>query len=619
MSSSDVRRRYINFFVKRGHKEIPSTPLVPENDPTTLFNSSGMQPLVPYLLGEPHPLGKRLVNSQKSIRTQDIEEVGDNRHTTFFEMLGNWSLGDYFKNEQLQWIFEFLTKDLGLDPNRLYVSVFEGNQSVPKDTESIELWKQIFSEVGIEAKVGERIFAYSASKNWWSRSGEPDKMPAGEPGGPDSEVFFDFGESRGLHEKSEWKNEKCHPNCDCGRYLEIANSVFMQYKKLPDGSLQELPQKNVDFGGGLERMVAATNDNPDVFQTDLFEPLIHAIESISAKKYLADEVTTKSMRIVADHIKGTVMMMGDGVMPANKLQGYILRRLIRRALLYGKRIGLSGDWKYIGQLVNPLISIYQDAYPELKQKSSEITQTFEQEAVRFGKTLDRGLKEIEKIESIDGIAAFKLYETFGFPWEMTEEIARERGQKIEKGEFEKAFKVHQDKSRTASKGMFAGGLADHSEHTVRLHTAHHLLLAALQKTVDPNIKQKGSNITAERLRIDFNLNRALTLEEKENIEKLINNKIQEDVLVIRHDMDRVDAEKVGAQMEFGRKYPDRVSVYFVDLKKGIDPAKATRNDYFSAEFCGGPHVEHTGVIGTFKILKEEALGSGVRRVYAVIA
>jgi alanyl-tRNA synthetase len=608
MKSADVRVKYIAYFVKQGHKEIPSASLVPENDPSTLFTSSGMQPLIPYLLGQPHPLGKRLVNSQKSFRSQDIDEVGDNRHTTFFEMLGNWSLGDYFKKEQLPWIFEFLTKELGLDPKRLYVSVFEGDGSVPKDTVSIDIWKEIFAEVGIDAKEGERIFAYPARKNWWSRSGEPEKMPPGEPGGPDSEVFFDFGEELGLHEKSQYKNEPCHPNCDCGRFMEIANSVFMQYQKHKDGSLKELAQKNVDFGGGLERMTAATDDNPDIFRTDMFLPVITILEEVSKKTYGQHTDETRAMRIIADHMRAAIMMMTDGVLPSNKAQGYILRRLIRRSLLYGRKLGLSQDLTYIGRLVSPLSNVYESAYPQVVEKAAETKLLLQEEAMRFGKTLERGIKEMEKIPELDGNIAFTLYETYGFPWEMTVEIATEKGQKVDRLQFEEQFRKHQELSRTAAKGMFKGGLADHGEETTKLHTAHHLLLAALQQIVDSGIKQRGSNITAERLRMDFNFARKLTPEETKKVEELVNKKISEDLPVALVVMEREKAEKIGAQMEFGQKYPEKVNVYFVG-----DPKK-----FYSAEFCGGPHVTHTGALGSFKILKEESSGSGIRRIYATV-
>lgn len=608
MLSSEVRQKYLDFFKKRGHKEIPSASLVPENDPTTLFTSSGMQPLIPYLLGQQHPLGKRLVDSQKSFRSQDIDEVGDNRHTTFFEMLGNWSLGDYFKKEQLPWIFEFLTKELGLQAERLYVSVFEGNESVPKDTVSINIWKEIFAGVGIDAKENERIFVYPAKKNWWSRSGEPQNMPPGEPGGPDSEVFFDFGEELELHEKSQFSNQKCHPNCDCGRFLEIANSVFMQYQKQKDGSVKELAQKNVDFGGGLERQVAATDDSPDIFRTDFFLPVISILESVSKKTYGEKTDETRAMRIIADHMRASVMMMADGVLPSNKTQGYILRRLIRRSLLYGRKLGLSRDLTYIGRIVEPVAVVYEHAYPVVAEKAKEIQLILQEEALRFGKTLERGLSEIEKVKKLDGHIAFNLYETYGFPWEMTVEVATEKGQTVNRLQFEEEFRKHQELSRTAAKGMFKGGLADHSDETTSLHTAHHLLLAALQKIVDPSIKQRGSNITAERLRIDVNFARKLTPEELVKVEKLVNEKIKEDLAVTRVVMEKSEAEKLGAQMEFGQKYPDKVSVYFVgDQKK-----------YYSAEFCGGPHVTHTGALGHFKILKEESSGSGIRRIYGTV-
>lgn len=601
MKSSEVRNLYLSFFTKRGHREIPSAKLVPENDPTTLFTSSGMQPLIPYLLGQPHSLGKRLVNSQKSFRAQDIDEVGDNRHTTFFEMLGNWSLGDYFKKEQLPWIWEFLTQELGLQKNKLYVSVFEGNKDVPRDDEAASIWKSI----GVSDA---HIFYYDAKKNWWSRSGEPEKMPPGEPGGPDSEVFFDFGEDLGLHEKSIWKNEKCHPNCDCGRFMEIANSVFMQYQKKANGSLEELKQKNVDFGGGLERIVAATNNNSDVFLSDLFDPMIRIIGSVSGKTYGEKIEETRAMRIIADHIRAAVMMMIDGVLPSNKTQGYVLRRLIRRSLLYGRKLGLSGDLTYIRRLVEPIGLVYEHSYPEVVQKAGEIALLLEEEAMRFSKTLERGITEIEKVQKLDGKTAFTLYETYGFPWEMTVEVASDKGQVVDRGQFEEEFKKHQELSRSAAKGMFKGGLADHSVQTTRLHTAHHLLLASLQKVIDSSIKQRGSNITADRLRIDFNFARKLTPVEMEKIEILVNNTILQDLSVTRIEMDREKAESIGAQKEFGQKYPDRVSIYFV----------GELNNYFSAEFCGGPHVSRTGELGKFKILKEESAGAGIRRIYAVL-
>jgi alanyl-tRNA synthetase len=607
MKSADVRRKYLEFFKRNGHTEIPSAKLVPENDPTTLFTSSGMQPLVPYLLGQPHPGGKRLTDSQKSFRSQDIDEVGDNRHITFFEMLGNWSLGDYFKKEQLPWIFEFLTKELGLDPKRLYVSVFEGFGNVPKDEESISLWKKIFKGVGIDAEIGERIFLYPARKNWWSRSGEPDKMPAGEPGGPDSEIFYDFGESLGIHEKSPFKNEPCHPNCDCGRFMEIANSVFMQYQKQPDGSLKELAQKNVDFGGGLERMVAASEHASDVFKTDMFQGIISSIEALSKRIYGQNDDETHAMRIIADHIRGSVMMMADGVLPSNKQQGYILRRLIRRALLYGRTVGLVQDWKYVGLLVEPVASVYADTYPEVTAKQEEIKRILEEEAVRFGKTLEKGLHEIEKIKAIDGSIAFSLYETYGFPWEMTEEIARGKGQNPDRKQFEAEFKKHQEVSRSAASGMFKGGLADHSVETTKLHTATHLMHQALRMVLGDHVGQKGSNITVERLRFDFSHPSKLTEEEIKKVESIVNEQIKKDLPVSFIVSTYKEAIENGALAFFGERYPEKVKVYTVGNPNGT---------YFSREICGGPHVDHIGVLGGFKILKEESAGAGIRRIYA---
>ena len=571
MKSADIRRKFIEFYKARGHIQIPSESLVPENDPTTLFVSAGMQPLITNILGVPHPLGKRLVNSQKAIRMQDIEEVGNNRHTTFFEMLGNWSLGDYFKKEQLSWTWEFLTKELHLAKDRLCVSVLEG------DHESVAIWKQL----GIPQ---EKIYSYDVSKNWWSRAGVPDKMPPGEPGGPDSEVFFEF--TQVPHDLKFGK--VCHPNCDCGRFMEIANSVFMQYRKKKDGTLEELPNKNVDFGGGLERMTAATNDDPDVFNTDLFAGLVSTVGDI------------RSRRIVADHLKAAVMMMADGVLPSNKLQGYVLRRLIRRAILYARPLGLS-----VEKLVVPAAEIYKDAYPAVLQQSHEIKLLVVEETLRFGRTLERGLKEVEKSDIIDGKTAFYLYESFGFPWEMTEELAREKGQIVDREGFEQEFREHQRKSRTAAAGMFKGGLADHSEEVIKLHTATHLLHQALRTILGSHVSQKGSNITAERLRFDFSHPTKVTDDELKRISDLVNQKIREDLPVTFNIMDKDEAIANGALAFFGERYGDKVKVYSIGD--------------FSKEICGGPHVDKTGVLGSFTITKEESLGAGIRRIYATLS
>lgn len=607
MTANEIRHSYLSFFQNHGHAVIPSAPLVPENDPTTLFNSAGMQPLIPYLLGQAHPLGKRLVNSQKSFRSQDIDEVGDNRHQTFFEMLGNWSLGDYFKKEQLPWVFEFFTKELHLDPTRLYVTVFEGNDTVPKDETSIEIWKGLFSAVGIDAKIGERIFTYPARKNWWSRSGEPDHMAPGEPGGPDSEVFYDFGEELKLHEQSPWSQERCHPNCDCGRFLEIGNSVFMQYKKNEDGTLIELPQKNVDFGGGLERLNAAVNNLRDVFQTDSFSSIIRVIEETSRIEYGKEPKSTRAMRIIADHIRASVMMIADGVIPSNKTQGYVLRRLVRRALLYGRDLGVWGNWEYLGSLVAPVAQIYAGVYPTVKKQQGMIEDVVRDEAKRFGKSVEKGLREIEKLPTVDGKQAFILYETYGFPWELTEEIARGRGQDVNRQQFEDEFKKHQELSRTAAAGMFKGGLADHSVQTTRLHTATHLLHKALRTILGTHVSQKGSNITVERLRFDFSHPVKITPDELKKIESMVNDAISANYPVTMVTLGKEEALKSGALGFFVEKYGDQVKVYTVG-----DPQGA----WFSREICGGPHVSFTGELGHFTIIKEEAVSAGVRRIYA---
>jgi len=604
MTADEIRRRFLDFYAKRKHVIIPSAPLVPENDPTTLFNSAGMQPLIQYILGEPHPLGKRLANSQKSFRSQDIEEVGDTSHTTFFEMLGNWSLGDYFKKEQLLWIFEFFTQELCLDPKKLFVTVFEGNTSVSKDAESIGIWKEIFSGVGINAEIGQRIFLYPADKNWWSRSGVPENMPVDEPGGPDSEIFYDFGRELGFHEKSLYKNEKCHPNCQCGRFMEIGNSVFMQYQKQADGSLKELKQKSVDFGGGLERLNAAVHNQPDIFLTDSFQSIIHLIEQLSTKIYGKQNEETKAMRVIADHIRGAVMMMSDGVFPSNKAQGYVLRRLIRRSLLYGKPLGIWGRWEYVGDLVQPVIGMFQEAYPEVQKQKETIRKTLVDEAIKFGKTLDKGLKEIEKMKDIDGKKAFVLYETYGFPWEMTEEIVLSRGQKVDKKQFEEEFRKHQELSRSAATGMFKGGLADKSEGTTKLHTATHLLHQALRMVLGNHVSQKGSNITVERLRFDFSHPKKITSEELRKVEDIVNVQITKNLPVTVEELNKEDALKSNALGFFVERYGNRVRVYSIGG--------------FSKEICGGPHVSFTGELGHFTIIKEESVASGIRRIYACL-
>ena len=599
MKTSELRSKYLAFFKEQGHSVIPSVSLIPDNDPSTLFTSSGMQPLVPYFLGQPHPEGKRLVNSQKSFRAQDMEEIGDNRHTTFFEMLGNWSLGDYFKREQLRWAFEFLTKEIGLDPRRIYVSVFNGQGSIAKDTETIDIWKELYQTVGIDAKEGERIFAYPASKNWWSRSGEPENMPAGEPGGPDSELFFEYPNVS--HDPAF--GESCHVNCDCGRFVEICNSVFMQYKKEADGSLSELSQWNVDFGGGLERLVAATLNEPDVFKIDIFQPLLALLESKSGKIYGQEVTETRYMRIVCDHSRAATMLMSDGALPSNKAQGYVVRRLIRRAIRFGRLLNLPPG--FITEIGASILDSYADVYPVTPEKHAAILTALTQEETKFHAMLGKGLKEIEKIPALTGALAFKLFETYGFPWEMTEEIARERGQQVDRAEFEGEFKKHQDLSRTSAKGMFKGGLADHGEAVVKLHTTTHLMHQALRSVLGTHVQQKGSNITNERLRFDFSHSQKVTPEEIKEVERIVNEQIARNLKVSFADTTYDDAIKAGALAFFGERYPEKVKVYEIGD--------------FSKEICGGPHIENTTVLGRFSISREEASSAGVRRIYAILS
>ncbi len=606
MTTNDIRQKYLNFFERRGHAILPSASLVPEGDATTLFTSAGMQPMMPYLLGAKHPLGKRLVDSQKCFRSQDIEEVGDNRHTTFFEMLGNWSLGDYFKKEQLKFFFEFLTdagKGLGLDPHRLFVTVFEGNSEIPRDTETIEIWKDLFLRANISTP-DQHIFTYPAKKNWWSRAGEPEKMPVGEPGGPDSEVFYDFGADLKLHESSIYQKEACHPNCDCGRYLEIGNSVFMQYRKEADGTLSELPQKNIDFGGGLVRLAAAVNHDPDIFNTDLYSPIIKEVEKLSGRSYLDDE-SKPSMRIIADHLTAASFLIKDGVFPSNKAQGYVLRRLLRRAAvkLHFLMGGREGIVKLAG-ITSSIIDIYKNIY-FVGDDTLYVQGAIAAEIGKFEKSLDKGIKEMEKKAEITGKDAFDLYQNYGFPLEITTEILAQIGKTVDQNQFELEFEKHKNLSRTASAGSFKGGLADHSQTVTAYHTATHLLHAALRRILGEHVSQKGSNITAERLRFDFSHPDKLTEEQIKALEDLINQKIKEKLPVTRTEMPKDQAIAEGALAFFGQKYPDLVSVYTI----GKGPQT------FSKELCGGPHVESLAELAKIKIVKQESLGAGTRRLY----
>ncbi len=630
MTAQEIRQKYLAFFEERGHKVIPRAPLVPKDDPTTLFTGSGMQPLVPYLLGQPHPEGNRLVDSQTCFRAEDMDEVGDNRHTNFFEMLGNWSLGDYYKAEQLPWFWEFLVDVVKLEPKKLYITCFIGDEKtgVPKDTESAAIWKKLFAKVNIEALEtdlgneadaakkgmgGGRIFYYDASKNWWSRMGAPANMAEGEPGGPDSEGFYDFGASLKIHENSRFKDQKCHPNCDCGRFGEIGNNVFMAYKKTAKG-FEPLPKPNVDFGGGLERIAAAVIDNPDVFQTSLIKPIIEGLEKLSSKQY---EQYQASMRVIADHMRAATWLAVDGVVPSNKAQGYVLRRLLRRAIRYAFELGVEQD--LCEQVVPIVAELYKDDFPEVKKHEKALVGLFSKEEKIFRQTLRAGVREFEKLakdkKQLSGADLFKLYDTYGFPVELGLEEAFTHEITVDKNwqtEFDQLMAKQRQQSQTSAQGMFKGGLADHSEEVTKLHTATHLMYQAMKEVLGDHVTQRGSNITSERSRFDFSHGEKMTPQQIKRVEEIVNQKIKEDLPVTWKEEKTDEAFAKGASGAFGDKYGDKVKVYTIG-----DPAEP-----FSREICGGPHVEHTGAIGEggkrFKILKEESSSAGVRRIKAAL-
>ena len=634
MDANEIRKKFLDFQVKHGHKVIQPAPLVLEGDPTTLFTGSGMQPLLPYLLGEPHPLGTRLTDSQPSMRLQDIEDVGDPRHTTVFEMLGNWSLGDYFKREQIHNFFEFLTKEVGLNPQKIYVTCFIGNEKygIPKDTEAAEIWQEVFREAGIEAKIaeigtaengdkrgikpGERIFFYDDHENWWSRGGGCDSTPIGDPCGPDSEVFYDFGEDK----QDVEKYGLAHPASDGARFMEIGNSVFMQYRRMPDGTFEELEHKNVDFGGGLERITAASINSFDVFKTSLFKPIVEKLEALSGKSY---DNNTDEMRIIADHLRGAYLLAAQGLTPSNKTQGYAMRRLLRRAILRALDLGISTN--FLAEIV-PIVAANYEELPDsiLTHREQALTVMLKEEKA-FRQTLNKGLRELHKMASsshsaprrdekaiLTGADLFKLQDTYGFPFELSIEECYREGITLTENyreEFDEALKEQRERSQTASKGMFKGGLEDHGEQTVKYHTATHLLLAALQKHVAPDIVQKGSNTTAERTRFDFSCDHKLTAEEIAAVEAQVNEWINADLSVVFDEYDKAYARDVlKAHGQFWDKYPEKLKVYTIgEFENPV-----------SREVCGGPHVEHTGVIGKFKIVKEESSSAGVRRIKAVL-
>ncbi len=590
ISSAELREMFQSFMESKGHHRIHSASVIPENDPTVLFTTAGMHPLVPYLLGTPHPAGTRLTDVQKCIRTGDIDDVGDPSHLTFFEMLGNWSLGDYFKQEAIANSWEFLTspKYLGIDKDRLAFTVFEGDENCPRDTESHDLWRSM----GVAE---DHIFYLPKEHNWWG--------PAGITGpcGPDTEMFIIMKKPCG---------PSCSPACSCGAYLEIWNDVFMQYNKQADGTFAPLAKKNVDTGMGLERTICVLNGKKSVYETDLFTGILGKIEELSGKQYQADDENSKAFRIIADHMRTSTFILGDdrGVSPSNTDQGYILRRLIRRAVRYGMQLGLQEG--FTCEIAQIIIDQYKAVYPELERNSKFVLEQLKLEEERFERTLKQGNKEFDKVAArvdsgvIDGLSAFHLYDTYGFPIEMTQELARERGLQVDMPSFEEHFRKHQELSHQGADQKFKGGLADHSVETARLHTATHLLHAALRKVLGDTVAQKGSNITAERLRFDFTFPRKVTKEELAEVEKLVNEAIQADAPIVCEEMTVPEAKAKGAIGLFENKYGERVRTY----KMG---------DY-SFEICGGPHAERTGDLGSFKIQKEESSSAGVRRIKAVV-
>ena len=583
MKAIEIRNKYLNFFKNHGHSVIPSAPLIPENDPSVLFTTAGMQPLVPYLLGEKHPEGKRLTDYQKCVRTNDIEEVGDNRHLTYFEMLGNWSLGDYFKEEAVSMSFEFLTKELGIPVDKISVTCFAGDEDAPRDEVTAECWRK----AGIP---DERIYFYGKDDNWWI---------AGEEGpcGPDTEMFYDTGK--------EPCSKDCQPSCDCGKYVEIWNNVFMEYYKSKDGTYSKLKQQNVDTGMGLERITFLLQGKTTPFDTEIFEPIMEKLESLQK----IDDI--KSRRIIAEHLRSSMMIISDGGRPSNIDRGYILRRLIRRMTRHLNKLQISLD--ELGCLIDLDIEILKEMYPDLDKNKEIIKQVILEEKDKFVKTLSHGEREFEKAiqklkqenkDIVDGQTIFKLYETYGFPPEITADLAEEQGFKIDMTEFDKLFKEHQDKSRMGSEQKFKGGLADQNEQTIKYHTATHLLHKALQIVLGEHEKQKGSNITTERLRFDFSHPEKMTKEQLKEVEDIVNEQIKRDLPVTCEEMTVEEAKNSGATGLFENKYGDKVKVY-------------TIGD-FSKEICGGPHVKHTGELGKFKILKEESSSAGVRRIKAIL-
>jgi len=587
LDSDKLKKLYIEFFKQKGHEEIPNASLIPEADPTVLFTTAGMHPLIPFLLGQPHPLGKKLVNNQKCLRTDDIDKVGDEFHLTFFEMLGNWSLGDYFKEEAIKFSLEFLTdkKWLGLDKDKIYISVFAGDKDASRDEESARIWRSL----GVPK---EKIFYLPKKDNWWGPAG------ATGPCGPDTEMFWDSGK--------EPCSKDCKPGCSCGKYFEVWNDVFMEYNKTAEGKYEILKQKNVDTGMGVERTIAALQGKKSVYEIGTYKPIVDNIKEI-AKIKTSNEKQEKSIRIIADHVRASTFILAESIVPSNVEHGYVLRRLIRRAIRHGKLIGIEEG--FLSYLANIVIDIDGKNYSELKKKKEFILNELKKEELKFHNTLLKGLKKFEEIvkhkKKIDGKSAFLLFQSFGFPIEMTKELAEEVGATVDEKGFKEELKKHQEISRVGAEKKFKGGLIDASEQTTKLHTATHLLNEALRRVLKKkDIVQKGSNITPERLRFDFNFDRKLTKKEIGELEEMVNEQIKKRLVVKRKKMTVEEAKRMGIQAVFEYKYGERVFVYFIGD--------------FSAEVCGGPHVKNTKELGKFKIIKEESIASGIRRIKAIL-
>ena len=632
MNAQEIRNAYLKFFEERGHAVIKRAPLVLKDDPTTLFTGSGMQPMIPYLLGEPHPEGQRIVDSQTCLRAQDIDDIGDNRHTTFFEMLGNWSMGDYFKEQQIEWMFEFHKDIVQLDLSKLYVTCYIGDDryDIPKDTEAADVWARLFKDAGLSSGMqdigseedgyangmeeGARIFFYDGSKNWWSRNGKPETTPIGDPCGPDSEMFYDFGTE---HDPSF--GEFCHPNCDCGRFMEIGNNVFMAYRKVADGVFEPLEKPNIDHGSGLERIAAAKLGDPDVFKISLMWPIIEKLQTLSGKSY---DTHTESMRVIADHLRAATFLAVDGCMPSNKEQGYVMRRLLRRAIRFAFDLGIEQN--FLEEVVPVIADLYHDDFPEVAEKRDEVIAVLAKEEKVFRQTLRKGLKQLETFakDGLTGAELFTLYDTYGFPVELSTEEAVKQGIALPEDwreQFDAKMQEQRERSQTAAKGTFKGGLGGQTLQHKKYHTATHLMYQALREVLGDHVVQRGSNITEERLRFDFSHPEKVTREQLDQVEEIVNREIAKDLHVSFAEYPTEEATgPLGALGQFGDRYGDTVKVYSMK-----DPQSPQDERPFSFEICGGPHVDHTLELfedgKKFKIVKEEASSAGIRRIKAVLS